>query len=117
MADEDTQMVAKVKEIFNQLVTLNIVTVVGEVKIPDGWPKDGELAVASSGAKALWTRIDLLQGDITRVIHPDFAADGGRGMRDYHASSERQAMEIVKTNIETLEKIAELAIKLTRHEK
>src|SRR5262249_48540951 len=65
MADESKPKTAldTLKQIFDNLVTLNIVTAVGDVDISTG--KDGDQKVTiKPGAKVLWTAIDMLQGDI-----------------------------------------------------
>jgi hypothetical protein len=92
------------KQIFDNLVTLNIVTAVGDVDITTG--KDGGQKLAiKPGTKVLWTAIDMLEGDIKTSIHPDFAGDAGKELRAFHASREQQGQAIIKNNIEALEKL------------
>jgi hypothetical protein len=106
MADDSNSRTAldTLKQIFDNLVTLNIVTAVGDVDIATGKGGDQRLTI-KPGAKVLWTEIDMLEGDIKTSIHPDFAGDAGKELRAFHASREQQGQAIIKNNIEALEKL------------
>ena len=109
MAEESKPKTAldTLKQVFDNLVTLNIVTAVGDVEIGDGKGGDQRLTI-KPGAKVLWTAIDMLEGDIKTSIHPDFAGESGKELRAFHASREQQGQAIIKNNIEALEKLLAL---------
>jgi len=113
MADEnkpEQSPLETVKKIFVELVTLNIITAVGDVDVTAK-----ELTI-KPGAKVLWTAIDMLQGDIKTSIHPDFAGETGKELREFHASREQEGHAIIRNNIEALEKLAKLIESLRKSE-
>lgn len=114
MADESKPSASDVKspidtlkQIFDSLVTLNIVTSVGDVDISPV-PAGAQRLSIRPGAKVLWTSINMLEGDIKTSIHPDFAGDAGKELRAFHASRELQGQAIIKNNLEALEKLLAL---------
>lgn len=102
------EFLGKVKDSIEKLSTLDIVTAVGPLKY-DSVKKTYE-APESGAASVMRTRIDLLQGDITTQLDEEFATGRYQGLRDYHAAREKQGHELIKSNIETLRQLVELAI-------
>ena len=91
------------------MVTLEIVTAVGTVQpsTRDAHGARGEAQI-DPDAKLLRTRVDLLQGDITTELDPAFVTGDYREFRAFHAERERQAVEIVKSNIEVVRALLSL---------
>jgi hypothetical protein len=99
-------LVDKLEGALEELITLEIVTAVGAVQ-PTTRDADGRkkaLAI-DPGAKILRTRINLLQGNITAEMDPALAADEGKAVREFHAEREKQAVEMVRANVEALKSL------------
>ena len=106
------KLVDRIKEALENLVTLEIVTVVGtdyfkiegrdkKTLIPDIDP--------SKTPKAIMTKIKLLQGDIQTFIHEDFIAGPFAELKQFHAEREKQGHEMIKSNIAALGALFDLA--------
>jgi hypothetical protein len=85
---------------LGQLITLNIVTAVGPIESL----KDG-LTFDESKVKAIATKIDLLQGDITTVCDQEFVTGNYQSLREFHAEREKEGREIISNNIRTLQEL------------
>jgi hypothetical protein len=102
-------VLAKLERSLENMVTLEIVTAVGTVQ-PSTRDQQGarnELSM-DPAAKLLRTRVDLLQGDITTEMDPAFVTGDYREFRAFHAEREKQALEIVKSNIEAVRALLSL---------
>jgi hypothetical protein len=99
--------IAKVEHALEELVTLNIVTAVGEAQIESSGTPSRKITM-SGKSKVIWTSIDLLQGDITTVIHPELQGDAGKDLREFHKGRELQGIAIIKENIAALRDIMKL---------
>ncbi len=95
-----------IKNAFQDLVTLEIITAVGEVelnikdkKLVATGIKDGE------NCKTILTKIDLLQGDIQTVYAPEFVTGEYQSLKEFHKNREDQGYKIIQDNIETLKKL------------
>ncbi len=100
------ELIEKIKQALRNLVTLEIITAVGGIK------KDGEKAVPDidfQTDKAMLTRINLLQGDITTVVNESFATGPYAALRDYHEAKVKEGYAIIEKNIAALERLARLA--------
>ena len=96
-------LVEKIETAIEAAVTLKITTIVGDV----------DETLNATAAKAMYTEIDLVQGDIISKIDKSFLTEETfKEMRTYHQAREAQAHEIVQKNIETLERWFELAKQL-----
>lgn len=104
--------IRKLENSLNQLVTLNIVTAVGTAKVDIKSDESGgaltKLEVGDAGTKVIWTAINLVQGDITTVVDPEFQGDAGRELREFHKSRESQGLEIMHRNISALKELVSL---------
>jgi hypothetical protein len=87
-----TNVLDDIRASLGQMVTLKIRTEVGAAKME--------------------TSINLLQGDITTKIDPEFITGAYQSLRDFHAAREAEAANIVKNNIEALHRLVELALKV-----
>lgn len=103
------EFLAKLQSAVQKLVTLDIITVVGSVSYPPAEPP-----VPVANAKMIRTRIDLFQGDITTEIDPAFISGDMAPLREYHTQREQQGATIVKQNIEAVEKLFDLVVKMVR---
>jgi hypothetical protein len=65
----------------------------------------------------IWTAIDLVQGDITTVIDPEFQGEAGKELRDFHKSRETQGLEIMRGNISALKELVSLLGAAYQHQK
>lgn len=99
----------RLEESLENMLTLEIVTAVGAVQptVKDA-NGDRKLAALADGAKILRTRIDLLQGDITTEMDPAFVTGDYEELRSFHAEREKQAIEIVNSNIEAVKSLIAL---------
>jgi hypothetical protein len=103
--------VKKIEKALEELITLNVVTVVGAVKIDTsltdgGW--DRSKMTLAPDTKAIWTSLDLLQGDITTVVHPELQGDAGRELRAFHRDREAQGLAIIQQNVAALQGLLKL---------
>lgn len=101
-----------IKNAMENLVTLDIRTIVGDVNIDD----KGKLRPAA-GAKQMVSRMNLLQGDITTAFPEDFLQPPLDNVRNFHALRERQGMDIVQGNIKALQHFIGLIDTLERQGK
>lgn len=93
-------IVDKINQSLADLVTLQIITVVGEVDLS---------SAATASGKAARTRISLLDGDITTELDPSFVGGEYDAVRQFHLAREEQGQQIIQANIATLTKLLELA--------
>lgn len=114
------ELITRIKESLENLVTLEIVTTVGEVKFQPKSDSETDKIIAtidySKKPKAILTKIDLLQGDIQTVFHEDFVTGNYTALREFHAAREAQGHTIVEQNLVALEKLFQLVKKLIRDE-
>jgi hypothetical protein len=114
------ELITKIKKALENLVTLEIVTIVGDVKFQPKSDTEKDKIIAtidySTEPKAILTKIDLLQGDIQTVFHEDFVTGNYTELREFHAAREAQGHDIVEQNLAALEKLFQLAKKLIRDE-
>ena len=58
--------------------------------------------------KSMYSRIDLLQGDITTIYDPEFITGELTSLREFHQDREKQGQEIIQGNIKTLRDLVKL---------
>jgi len=71
---------------MTNLVTLEIVTAVGNVKFQPKSAEEEKIVATidySKEPKAILTKIDLLQGDVQTVFHEEFVTVGRNNFRNY----------------------------------
>ena len=97
----------KIKAGLSRLVTLEIVTLIGEIeKVPDQEIQESRWrAKAGSAEKGILTQINFLQGDITTIIPESFYSEEKKALREYHSEREKQGMDIVRRNIDALKEL------------
>lgn len=103
---------SRIKASLQNLVTLEIVTAVGQVAFEAG---EGETPARSlpdldhgADPKVILTKIDLLQGDITTVYNEEFVTGNYQCLRDFHAAREKEGHDIIQKNIAALERLLAL---------
>ena len=94
----------RVLDAFENLVTLEIVTVVGTYDTKTNQP--------GPGGKMMRTRLNLLDGDKVTEIDPELATGSLASLREYHAQTERQGSDLIKANLETIERMLGLLERL-----
>lgn len=99
-------LLGKIAEKLDRLVTLEIATVVGR-PVPNEHG-DGYRPPIEADADAMLTRIDLVQGDVTTVIPAEFLADNRKELRDFHAEREQRGHAIIQNNLDALARLLEL---------
>jgi hypothetical protein len=92
--------------------TLEITTAVG----PITWDaaKEDYVPVAGPTIKAMKTKIDLFEGDMTTQMDPEFATGALQSVRDYHMKMQSDGRDIIKKNVEALESLFGLATRLKK---
>ncbi|PIE81554.1 MAG: hypothetical protein CSA11_04245 [Chloroflexi bacterium] len=98
----------KIENAVSDLTTLTVITAVGDVKVSQtAVQEDGKKKRVRSetyqNAKAILSKIDLIDGDINTVMDEAFVNDAGyAGLRDNHLNRVQDAQAIVDKNIKTL---------------
>lgn len=87
---------------LDKLVSLEIVTSVGDVKY-----KNNKFEIAfDANPKVLYSKIDLLQGDITTVMNKDYVSGDYQALRTFHEEQITRGQDIIKQNIEAAKALA-----------
>ena len=117
MADEEKstfeQLYDKVEAAVADLTTLKVVTAVGDVNVSQKVvEKDGAKSETHTetyqNAKAILSRIDLIDGDIMTVIDEVFVNEESyRTVRDDHLERIQSAQEIVEANVKLLKSLVD----------
>jgi hypothetical protein len=102
---QNADFVSRLQSALGKLITLEIVTSVGVVSANSD--------TLDPQAKVMRTRIDMAEGDITTEIDPAFLTGDYTALREFHAAREKQAGEIIKTNIDMLHKLFNLVVMVT----
>lgn len=114
MSNNLNDLITKIKDSLNNLVTLEIITAVGQVRFR---PKAGSSQDTESGfpdldyeknPKVILTKINLLQGDIKTVFHEEFVTGDYQSLKDFHAAREKEGYEIVHKNIEAIKELLQM---------
>lgn len=92
--------------------TLEITTAVG----PITWDaaKQDYVPVTDPTIKAMKTKIDLFEGDMVTQMDPEFATGTLQGLRDYHMKTQADGKDIIKKNVEALEALFGLMVRLKK---
>ncbi len=114
MSNNLNALVTKIKDSLNNLVTLEIITAVGQVRLKpkSGSSQDPERSFPDldydKNPKVILTKIDLLQGDIKTVFHEEFVTGNYQSLKDFHADREKEGYEIVHKNLAALKELLEM---------
>ena len=120
MSNALNTLITKIKNAMENLITLEIVTAVGDVRFQPKSDAEKDKIIAAidytTEPKAILTKIDLVQGDIKTVFHEDFVTGNYTELKEFHATREAQGHDIVKQNQAALDALFQLAKKLIRDE-
>ncbi|AZQ61285.1 hypothetical protein EI427_03320 [Flammeovirga pectinis] len=111
MSDQDktgffANFVNNIEDYINNLVTLEIKTVVGDFKLEGDDNK--VVPKGKSDFKIMNSEIHLLKGDITSYVSNDLIQDRYAWVRDYHAQKEAHGHKIIGDNIKAVYSLFEL---------
>ncbi|WP_281613702.1 hypothetical protein [Flammeovirga sp. SubArs3] len=111
MSDQENQgffskFVNNIEDYINNLVTLDIKTVIGEYRVEG--EKDEIIKKENTDFKLMNSQIHLLKGDITTHISNDLLQDKYAWVRDFHAQKEQHGHQIINDNIKAIFSLYEL---------
>lgn len=106
-----TALINRIKEALENLVTLEVITAVGQVKFGGPGTQNPDLDT-DKDYKLILTKIDLLQGDIKTVYDPEFVTGNYRELKEFHKSREEQGHQLVKDNLAALKSLFDLVMDL-----
>ena len=101
MAEETSDLATlqkKLEAAFEDATTLEITTIVGDITMEE---VEGKLK--AEGTKTMFTKIDLVDGDIVTMIDNAFVKGDLVKMREHHEAVEARANKIIQDNIATLQ--------------
>lgn len=101
------------KEAFNDLKELKIVTLVGKAKMVNGQVTFGYEDQAE--VEAMVSRIGLFDGDVKTEMTEKFVNEYDQ-LREFHMLKERQGFDIIKRNVEVVEKIGNMVFDFIKRE-
>ena len=94
-------LIGQIQEALKNLVTLEIITAVGPVKIEEGFADiDPE-----GDPKVILSKIDLLQGDIKTVYDEEYVTGNYKELKEFHKEREKEGHAIIKGNIATIKEL------------
>ncbi len=117
MSDDMKDLVNRIQSSLNNLVTLEIITAVGQVifKPQKDQAQGSEISYPdidyNKNPKVILTKIDLLQGDIKTIYDEEFVTGSYTGLRDFHADREKEGYEIVHKNLAALKELLDMVRK------
>lgn len=96
----------RLEQALSDLATLRIVTVVADVDVT-GVGATSTLSVrANAPVEGASTEIDLLNGRITNIASPGFAAQDGGSLRAFHQAQVERSSAIVAGTLAELQRLA-----------
>ena len=94
-----TSFIDNIQEKISELTTLEIKTIVGDFNVDS----ESEVTpVEDAQFRLMHTKIDLIGGDITTHISRSIMNDEFAWVRDFHATKEEKAHELVQANIQAV---------------
>ena len=112
MADEvrakANKLLERLADAAEKLITLDVVTVIGEVVGPERSAAGEETFNwdAKDGSEVFRTQIDLIQGDIRNVLPLAHAGEDGSSARAFHNEQVVKAQQIIADNLKALTEFA-----------
>jgi hypothetical protein len=104
-------LMSDIKNSLEHLVTLEIITAVGAIKVNDDKGPDLDYDKAP---KMILTKINLLQGDIKTVFDEEFVTGPYQALREFHGAREKEGYQLVQNNIAALERLFQFVKSLAR---
>lgn len=106
------ELKTRIRDAIENLVTLEIVTAVGQVRGGSGEGEGGGRRAPDldygADPKVILTKIDLLQGDVKTVFNEEFVTGNYQALREFHARREEEGFEIIQKNIAAIERLLNL---------
>ncbi|MCR9132362.1 MAG: hypothetical protein NXI08_07305 [bacterium] len=99
------------KDSVKNLTTLEIKTIVGAIE----FEKDGSLKPPTGDLEGIVSKVQLVSGDITTRITPDFGKNYAQLM-EYHLVKENQGQEIVRKNLQVVKEIGTTLVSLLNND-
>ncbi len=96
---------------MTELVQLKIVTAVGPITAavdPNDRSRIVPEVTSVQDSSLMYTRINLLDGDIVTCIPDKFVTGDYKDLREFHAAREKQAHEMIKGNFAALKELLAL---------
>ncbi len=105
------ELLDKIRNALTELVQLKIVTAVGPIKATVD-PQDSTRIVPEvtsiQDSSLMYTRINLLDGDIVTCIPDKFVTGDYKDLREFHTAREKQGHEMIKGNFAALKELLAL---------
>ena len=117
MSDDLKDLVNRIESSLNNLVTLEIITAVGQVIFKPQKDQAQGSGISypdidyNKKPKVILTKINLLQGDIKTIYDEEFVTGSYTGLRDFHADREKEGYEIVHKNLAALKELLDMVKK------
>ena len=99
-------LIKKIKNALENLITLEIITAVGQV---DFNAENGPDLDFGKDPKVILSKINLLQGDIKTVYDPEFITGNYGELKDFHKTREEMGHQMIKDNLDALMRLFNLA--------
>ena len=100
-----TEFWQTLSDTINRAVNLRVVTVVGDASVK-GTLERMEVDMPPASAWSLVTDINLVGGDITRIVSDKLMGPEYNDLRNAHEAAVKQAQEIVERNVSILMQVA-----------
>lgn len=100
---DDRGIKDKLVRMFDELVQIKVITVIGNVTVTLPSERGGRPAVDTDNAPlndAIVTIFNLIDGDVTNVLAPALKDD--QAVRDFHATQVEKSMAVLPSNIAAL---------------
>jgi hypothetical protein len=100
---------------LEDLVTLEIITAVGQIKHSPAPGESGNPTPSSpdidwdQGPKVMLTKINLIQGDIKTVLDPSFVTGDYQSVREFHLAREKEGYQMIHQNLAAIKELYALA--------
>ena len=108
-----SDLIKTIKDSLENLVTLEIVTAVGRPAVDD----DGKPQVDYAKDLVMFSRINLIDGDITNILDSSFVNGEHQDLRTFHEDQVNEGQQIIRDNLAALKELYELAKQLDSEEK
>lgn len=103
-----TTFLTNLKEAFEDLKDLKIITVIGPMEVGIGENQEITYESPANGsAKLMVTRIDLIDGDVINIVDPAFVNGDLQNIREFHNEQVQKGNDIIVRNIDAIISLAE----------
>lgn len=109
MAD-NTDILKRLERAAANLTTLEVITRVGPVDVTLHGGKDPDVSIPSANgatAPVLYTRIDILDGDIFNNLDSSFVDGPNKELKAFHAEAVKAGREMVDQRLDFIARLAQ----------